>query len=152
MFLAMMTYLAAAALLGAGWFLVLCLTPMTREWLVADLVQNLVLLVVTSVVVALAFRKFIASADTFRGHVLRAMALPYVGCVVFLSLAAGSMWLETMVFGGLASLHDTVSLYVMGLSAALIAFIVVVPYGLICQYVMSAIAERGLSARSGRGV
>lgn len=48
---------------------------------------------------------------------------------------------RTLVFGGLANLHDTLSLYVMGLMAVTLACFVVVPYGLFCQYVMNPLAN-----------
>ena len=45
--------------------------------------------------VALAARTFIGSADTFGGHLLRATVIPYLGCLVYLSLSAGLLWLQT---------------------------------------------------------
>jgi hypothetical protein len=135
-------YASAAALLGAGWFVVLLLPTTTRGWLLEEAPRNLALLVVASVVVALAFRRFIAGADTFGSQLARAVILPYVGCLVYLGLVAAWIWVEDLLFGGLANLHDTLSLFVMGLTAAALSFLVVVPYGLLCQYVMSAAANR----------
>jgi hypothetical protein len=125
-----------AASLGAGWFIVLLVPPVTREWLLDDRVQNLSLLVIASVLTALIGRKYIKSAQSFGSHFVRAAVLPYCGCILFLSLIAGHMWLRTLLFGGLANLHDTLSLYTMGLTAALVSFYVVIPYGLVCQYTM----------------
>ena len=88
----MLRYCTTAAALGAGWFVVLLVPGMTRQW----------------------------------------------GCFVFLTLWATLLWAPTLVFGGLANLHDTLSLYVMGLTATAISFYVVIPYGLACQYVMKS--------------
>jgi hypothetical protein len=136
-----MKYCAAAAALGIGWFVVLLLPTVTREWLLGDTFQNLGCLVVASVIVALMCRKFIRSADTFGNHLLRAAVVPYVGCFVYLSLWVGLLWTRSFLYGGLANVHDTLSLYVMGLTAAAVSFFVVIPYGLLCQYVMKSVAE-----------
>jgi len=137
----MLKYCAAAAALGIGWFVVLLIPAVTREWLLADVFQNLGCLVVTSIIVALAARKFISSADTFGEHLVRATVIPYLGSLVYLSLSAGLIWLNTFLYGGLANLHDTLSLYVMGLSAAAVSFFVVIPFGLLCQYAMSSVSN-----------
>ena len=51
------------------------------------------------------------------------------------------LWVPSLVFGGWADLRDTLSLYVMGLTATAISFYVVVPYGLVCQYVMESVFD-----------
>ncbi|MCE3241442.1 MAG: hypothetical protein K0Q83_1949 [Deltaproteobacteria bacterium] len=137
----MLKYCAAAAALGIGWFVVLLIPAVTREWLLADVFQNLGCLVVASIIVALAARKSISSADTFGEHLLRATVIPYLGGLVYISLSVGLIWLQTVLYGGLANLHDTLSLYVMGLSAAAVSFFVVIPYGLLCQYAMSSVSN-----------
>ncbi len=114
---------------------------MTREWLLADVLQNLGCLVVASVIVAVACRGFIDRADTLGAHVVRATVIPYLGCIVFLSLSAAMLWARTLLYGGLANLHDTVSLYVMGLTATTVSLFVVIPYGLLCQYVMNSVSS-----------
>jgi hypothetical protein len=91
------------------------------------------------------FRRFIAGAAGFGGHLLRAAVIPYAGCVVYLSLWNGALWAEQLLHGGLANLHDTISSYAMGLLTALFHFYVVVPYGLVCQYAMHGRAEPGAS-------
>ena len=63
---------------------------------------------------------------------------PNVGCVVFLTLWAVWLWVHTLLFGGLANLHDTLSLYVVGFTAVTISSYVVLPYSLLCQRVMQA--------------
>ena len=138
----MLKYYVTAGALGIGWFVVLLVPSVTREWLLADILQNLGCLVVASIIVALAARRFISNADTFGEHLLRATEIPYLGCLVYLSLSAGLLWLQTFLYGGLANVHDTLSLYVIGLSAAAISFFVVIPYGLLCQYAMSLLSNR----------
>ncbi len=137
----MLKYCALAAALGIGWFVVLLIPSVTREWLLADVFQNLGCLVVASIIVALAARKFISSADTFGEHLLRAAVIPYLGCLVYISLSAGLLWIQTFLYGGLANVHETLSLYVMGLSAAAVSFFVVIPYGLLCQYAMRSVSQ-----------
>lgn len=136
----MIRYCSAAAALGAGWFLVLLIPGMTREFLLGNVLQNLVCLIVASVIVAIACREFIDRAETWGAHLVRATVIPYFGCVIFLSLYAAMLWARSLLYGGLANLHDTVSLYVMGLIAATLSFFVVIPYGLLCQYVMSSVS------------
>ena len=109
----MLKYYVTAGALGIGWFVVLLVPSVTREWLLADILQNLGCLVVASIIVALAARRFISNADTFGEHLLRATEIPYLGCLVYLSLSAGLLWLQTFLYGGLANVHDTLSLYVM---------------------------------------
>ncbi len=135
-----MRYGLTAAALGVGWFIFLLVPRITREFLLADSLPNLAWLIVASVIVALACRRFIDRADTLGDHLLRAAVIPYLGCVVFLTLVAASLWARSFLFGGLANLHDTASLYVMGLTATTLSLFVVVPYGLLCQYVMNSIS------------
>ena len=137
----MLKYYVTAGALGIGWFVVLLVPSVTREWLLADIFQNLGCLVVASIIVAVAARKFISSADSFGEHLLRATVIPYLGCLVYISLSAGLLWLNTLLYGGLANLHDTLSLYVMGLTAAAVSFFVVIPYGLLCQYAMNSVSN-----------
>jgi hypothetical protein len=137
----MLRYCAVAGGLGLGWFVVLLVPSITRGWLLENVWQNLACLAGASVIVAVWCRRFIAAAETLSDHVVRGAALPYLGCVVFLSLWAASFWARTLLFGGLANVHDTLSLYVMGLTAAAISFLVVIPYGLLCQYVMHSAVQ-----------
>ena len=132
----MLKYCAVAAALGCGWFLVLLISGVTREWLLADIFQNVVCLILASIIVALAARKFIRSAETFSENLLRATVIPYLGCFLYISLSAGLLWLDTFLYGGLANVHHTLSLYVMGVTATAVSFFVVIPYGLLCQYAM----------------
>jgi hypothetical protein len=137
----MLRYCLAAGALGLGWFVVLLLPGATRGWLLADVWQNLGCLVITSVCVAVVCRRFIGSAGTPWDHVVRAIVIPYLGCLVFLTLAAALLWARSLLHGGLANLHDTLSLYAMGMTAAAVSFLVVIPYGLLCQYVMHRLSR-----------
>ena len=107
----MLRYCVTAAALGAGWFIVLLLTAMTREWLLADVWLNLAFLVVASVLVAVVCRNFIVRAESFGDHLVRAAALSYLGCFVYLTLCAAALWARSLWRGGLANMHDTLSLY-----------------------------------------
>lgn len=135
-----MKYYLTAGALGVGWFCVLLLPGLTREWLLSSSGQNLVCLVAASFIVAAVCRRFINCAVTLGDHLLRALVIPYLGCFVFLTLVAALLWLRTLLFGGLANLHDTISLYAMGMMAAVMYFFIIIPYGLFCQYVMSSIS------------
>ena len=141
----MIRYYSTAAVLGAGWFPVLLIPHITREWLLADVPQNLGCLVAASIIVASACRRFILRADTLSEHLVRATAMPYLGCIVFLSITAGILWARSILSGGLANLHDTVSLYVMGLTATTVSLLVVIPYGLLCQYVLKSVSASASS-------
>ena len=145
----MLRYCSTAGGLGVGWFVVLLIPGMTREWLLANKWQNLGCLVVSSVIVAVVFRRFIGSADTLWDYLVRATMIPYLGTFVFLSLWTALLWTRTLLYGGLANLHDTLSLYVMGMIAVTVSFFVVIPYGLLCQYIMNSVAY---SERSGTSV
>jgi hypothetical protein len=135
----MLRYCLTAGLLGAGWFVVLMVPRITREWLLGDVWRNLISLVIASVLVAILCRRPIGRAETFGDHLVRAALVPYLGCFTFLSLWAALFWTQSLLFGGLANAHDTVSLYAMGMTAAALSFFVVIPYGLLCQYVMHGV-------------
>ena len=136
----MLRYCSAAGGLGVGWFIVLLIPGITREWLLANKWQNLGCLAVSSVLVSVVFRRFISSAETLWDYLVRATVIPYLGTFVFLSLWTVLLWTRTLLYGGLANLHDTLSLYLMGMLAVTLSFFVVVPYGLFCQYVMNTVA------------
>ena len=87
------------------------------------------------------FRRFIGRADTLWDYLVRATVIPYLGTFVFLSLWTALLWTRSLLYGGLANLHDTLSLYLMGMIAVTVSFFVVIPYGLLCQYVMNSVAH-----------
>jgi hypothetical protein len=149
---AVLRYFVTAALLGAGWFVVLLLPGVTRGFLLEQPMQSIGFLVVASLVTAAVFARFIASASSFASHLVRAVVLPYAGCLVYLTLMAAAIWVRSLLTGGLANLHDTLSLYAMGFTAATVSFYVVVPYALLCQFVMHRAAAYRPEAGQPRGV
>ncbi len=73
----------------------------------------------------------------------RAVAVPLVGAFVYLTLVAAAMWTRQLLYGGLANLHDTGSMYLYGMVVAVLAFPLTISYGLVCQYCLHAVAPRG---------
>jgi len=149
-------YFAVAALLGLGWFPVLLVPRWTRDWLLGErglLPWNLAFLALTSVIVAGAFRGAIERASGLAGHLRRAVLLPLAGCVIYLTIWDLYAWIRQLVFGGLMSGYETLILYLWGLASTLAACFVVVPYGLLCQYVMKGALEKahGAAPRGGLG-
>ncbi len=137
----MLKYGAAAAALGLGWFVILLVPRMPREFLLAHPLQNALLLVGSSVAAAFYFRRFIMRSESLRGDLVRAMVIPYVACILYLVLAAAVIWIRSLLFGGLANAHDTGSLLLWGFIAALLAFPLIVPYGLLCQIAMHRVHD-----------
>jgi hypothetical protein len=132
-------YLATAGLLGLGWFAVLLVPGWTRAWLSPDLrgaASNAALLVVTSMAIAWIFRRVIARASSWRDRWLRAALLPYVGCVLYLTLWNAVEAARGLAHGAPFQAHDAAVLYVWGLGQALLACFVVVPFGLLCQWAL----------------
>ena len=133
-------YFLTAGALGLGWFVVLLIPSITRNWLADNTLLNLVFLIIASVLIARLGRKYIGRAETFGGHFWRAALLPYLGTIIFLTLWNVQIWGKTVLFGGLANLHDTFSLYYMGLISVTVSLYVVIPYGLFCQYTMQRVS------------
>lgn len=79
-------YTITAGLLGLGWYVVLLIPSMTREWLAENAIMNTVYLIAASVLVARLGRKYIGRSETFGGHFFRAQLLPYLGTVIFLTI------------------------------------------------------------------
>lgn len=136
----MMRYYVTATALGAGWFIVLLIPAWTRQWLLGDrqiVAWHVAGLALSSFLVAYAFKRWIGTADSFASHLRRAAILPYAGCLAYLTLFNIFIWLKQIFVGGLTNLYETLILYPWGLSYALIACFVVIPYGLLCQILMS---------------
>ncbi len=134
-------YIITAALLGAGWFLVLLIPGTTRGWLLGGPGSSFILLVVTAVLIATVFRRYILRAETFGQRLARAFVLSYVGTIVFLVLTVTWIWIEDLLFGGLANLHDSLAILYIGTLIALLYMPVVLPYGLACQYILERAAK-----------
>lgn len=145
----MILYALTAALLGAGWFMVLLAPRLTREWLLGDVPGNLACLVGASVMVALAGRRFIRRADgTLGAWLARATILPGAGTFVFLTLTALRLAGRRFAGGEGIGTHDAISLYMLGFTSMVLAAWVVFPYGLICQFVLQSLpGSAGASRR-----
>ena len=143
-------YYMLAAILGAGWFLVLLVPPWTRQWLIGEprmVGWTMGEMMLTSVIVAATFRRAIQTSDTWGAHVLRALTIPYAGCLIYLTVWNLRVWARTLLFGGLANLHDSIAVYYWGTFYALIACFVVVPYGLVCQVALKELLDRTDASR-----
>ena len=138
-------YYSIAGALGLGWLAALLLVPTTRDVLIGNrdnynsIALNALLLVLTGLIVAWVFRRFITSARSWKGDLLRAVVLPYAGCLIYLTLLILTSWAEGLLAGRGFHWH-LLALYYWGFLFALAAFLVVIPYGLLCQYVMRRVA------------
>ena len=138
-------YYLLAAVLGAGWFLVLLIPTWTRSWLIGEprmIGWTMGEMVVTSVIVAAIFKRAIQLSDSWGAHILRSLTIPYAGSFVYLTVWNARVWTRTLLFGGLANLHDTMAVYYWGMCYAVVACFVVVPYGLLCQVVLKEFLDR----------
>lgn len=134
-------YYATAALMGIGWFLVLLIPPATRGWLLMVLAPyHLAFLVIASVMVALLFRRSISTADTILKHLVCGCVIPYVGCVFYVTIFNLFM-LQGVIRGAPVIRWDQfVAYYVLGLFVAFKAYFVVLPFGILSQYIMHKVA------------
>ena len=132
-------YYSTAAVLGIGWFLVLLIPVMPRGWLLHEGLApyNLAFLVISSVLVSFIFRHAISTAKTIGKHVACGCLIPYVGCIVYLTI--NYVFLRARGFFG-REWPDPFVLYVFGLFLAVRSFFVVLPFGILSQYVMNRIS------------
>ena len=137
----MIRYSTIAGALGIGWFFILLIPSYTRGWLLIEVPWNIASLVFSGLIAALVFHGFIRSARTFQEHLWRGITIPYAACAFYLTLWQARLWILDLAFGGLANLHDTISFYFWGFLSATIAFPVVIPFGLVCQYLMNWVAN-----------
>ena len=143
-------YFATAALLGAGWFVVLLLPPWTREWLLSDrqrVAWHVAMLAVAGVLVAKFFRRYIDSANGAGQHLQRALLLPYTGCLVYLASWNVFTWCQDVAHRSPHQVHDMLVLFPWGFMYALAACFVVIPYGLLCQHAMQRALEWSAEGR-----
>lgn len=134
----MTRYDGCAALLSAGWYAVLLLPSVTRDWLLGggSIAMHVALLIFSGVLVSRLLRGFILSAASFGQRLWRASVVPVAGSATYLLLMIASLWMRQVLGGGLMNAHDSLALFVQGITATLLSFYIVVPYGLVCQYVM----------------
>lgn len=137
-------YYLIAVLLSAGWPIVLAIPGWTRSWFFGGHGQwrgHLVGLVLAGLILARLFRGRISDARSSAENWRLGILVPYLGCVVYLTIVNLWIWVTHWVHGGLANLHDTLSLYLWGVVGALLACFVVIPYGVFCLWVLSRNAE-----------
>ena len=84
-----------------------------------------------------------SAAPEYYGLLAFAQFLPALPLALFAGVIADRndrchmlIWTQSLLQDGLANLHDTLSLYAMGLMATALSCYVVVPYGYVCQRVM----------------
>ncbi len=142
-----MRFYATALTLGFGWFAVLLIPQSTRGWILGGgggpgaILANLSAVPISSLLTAFIFRSWIASARSLGGNVLRAISLPYAGCLIYLSfynVYAGSV---DYVNVGRINVHDSFVLYYWGLMYTALASYVIVPYSFFCQWILNRICR-----------
>ncbi len=139
-----MRYYGTALALGFGWFAVLLIPSTTRGWILngpGGAFATLVALVISSLLTSYIFKRWIVSASSFRDNLLRAVPIPYVGCVIYLTLYnvfAGSIDFANV---GRVNVHDSVVLYYWGLLYAALAAYVIIPYSFFCQWILNRISK-----------
>ena len=132
-----MSYYIKALILGVGWIPVLWLNPSTgawlRDWNDPIFFLHCGFLILTSVILASLFKEWITSAEDRFDHLLRAAALPFVGCVIYISFY--NFWAASVDFSnvGRVNFRDGLVLYFWSLFAAAQGFPIVIAYGYVCQ-------------------
>ena len=139
-------YCITAALLGVGWFGIMIASPFTRNWFLEQPAQNLGCMIVASVVVALLCRRFIAGAHTFRGHLLRAIVLPFLGAAVQIVLWQALFGYRNLQDPELQSLDagpatEAFTSLLLAMTGTALSFFIVIPYGLLAQYSLNRTAN-----------
>ena len=132
----MTRYLTIAWGLGAGWFVIFLLPAWTRNYLLYETGWNIAFLMLSSAITAIVFRRFVSRARTFGQHLIRAITIPYVGCVFYLTFCVGKMLIHAGVLGQSVNLREVAVFYYWGILSAVFAFPLVIIFGLVCQYVM----------------
>lgn len=132
-----MSYYLVAAALGSGWFVVLLVPEMTGNWLRESPGWSIAPLILGSVLTAHFFRKWILGAERFRDQILRAVILPYLGCLIYITLLNLSFAGYALISSSRLNVHNGLVLYYWGPLSAIFGFYVIVPYGLVCQLVLN---------------
>ena len=139
-----MRYYGTAFALGMGWFAVLLVPSATREWILMNPpggFGNLVGLVFSSLLTSYIFKRWIASANSFLGNLIRAISIPYVGCVIYLTfynVYAGSM---DFAHGSSVNVYDSAVLYYWGLKITVFTSYIIIPYAFFCQWILNRISK-----------
>jgi len=134
-----MRYYGTALLLGLGWCAILLIPDTTRAWLLTsgDSLMNLLALLATSVVTARIFRRWITTARSRRANLLRALLIPWAGCVIYLTVYNGYAGAMDFLNTGRVNVHDSVVLYYWGFVYVLLVGYVVFPYSFLCQWLLN---------------
>lgn len=127
------TYLLSSILLSAGWYPLLLLLKFHRIALVGALAVPsylmFILIVVTGVFVSTLFYQRIRNAKRFENLILGAV-LPYIGALIFLFLSG---LISAFYQGGFNTL---VAVMVYGMVFSFVGFYLIIPYGIVCQYLL----------------
>ena len=139
------SYPIVAFLLGVIWYVGFLLPEVTRGWLLHFPIAHLLIMCVSSLLVALSARKLNSRARGIM-HVVLAVMLPVYGALLFtigssLVLLAVTL-LQHCVGWAIAQAHDFLVIPFWGLLATGAAYYVVLPLGLLSQIVMKAVDTR----------
>jgi hypothetical protein len=137
-------YISVAFLLGMLWCAALMVPDVTRNVLLSDhSAASALLLCGVSTIVATVFRRAIAKARSGWRFVLLALGLPFVGAALWFLSATLINWL---IGPHDAPIWDVAVMAVSALpialgAVALSAYYVVIPMGVLSQYVMHRLAR-----------
>lgn len=145
-----MLYYTAASILGAGWLLVLLIPRMTGQWIRVGPQWSVAPLILGSILTAHLFRNWISRARTTREQLLRALVIPYAGCLIYLTLLNVFIEAENLRIGAHITAHNSIARYVWGSFSAIVGFYIVIPYGLVCQLVLNRICKNEDHAKAPR--
>jgi hypothetical protein len=112
----------------------LLISGVTREWLLANIFQNLACLILASIIVALAARQFISSAETFSENSLRATVIPY-------KFVRRTTLVRHFPIRRISQRSRHAFVVCHGINRGCRILLVVIPYGLLCQYVMKRVSN-----------
>lgn len=138
-------YLFAATGLGLLWAVALLVPEATRNVILDDhATSHLLLMPFVSALIAVGFRRFITSATSAWRFLSVALLLPFVGAALWYVLASLVGW---FVSGGEATIWEVAFMSVILLptvvgAVALAAYYVIIPMGLLSQYVMLRVGRR----------
>jgi len=139
------SYPIVAFLLGVIWYVGLLLPEVTRGWLLHFPIAHLLIMCVSSLLVALSARKLISRARGIM-HVVLAVMLPVYGALLFTIGSSLFLLAVTLLQHGVgwafAQAHDFLVIPFWGLLATGAAYYVVFPLGLLSQIVMKAVDTR----------
>ena len=144
--MAFVRYLATAAAFGPLWFVVLLIPKSTRVELllppVRNIVARLVLLTAVSIILAIAFRRFIVRANGLLQDAIVAAMIPLVGTYVF--ELSNMFWMLPNAHpqDSAFTLHGFIALPIWAVWVVTIsAFYVVFPTGYLAQQVMKRVGR-----------